>query len=413
MANDGSPGAPAGGGGAQPQMAPSSFDAAMSQMDVPLIHGDAPAPNTPPPQQTSSRTAKPALTNAEALPDTGGVDPNDPAELAARDALKSKGQPEDPADPSKSLQEQAESDAKSLDEWMKAKDDIMLSELFEDKLVEVPWGEGKTKSVPVSEMKNGYMRQLDYTRNQQRVAQVERQAQQHNQNINRFLTDLSNPQTMRATLEDLGYGEIFETAAQGLYQERLEQEKIFYDLQKKGASPEHLKLLRENAMAARASNVATRKLTRERDAALAQRQQEDVQAQQNQEAQQLSNQLAQLRPAAFKRLQMPDDAVHQAAFQEQFLAILQVGGGKGRHLREIVLDAANAAKQYVEDRVGNYQVQAEQERQRAAGQAQPFSPQRLAGPAPREGNGVTPARQKRLGLGDFDSEMARMNGGGR
>jgi hypothetical protein len=54
----------------------------------------------------------------------------------------------------------------------------------------------------------------------------------------------------------------------------------------------------------------------------------------------------------------------------------------------------------------------QEERTRQNGQVQPFSPQRLPGAAPREGNGITAARQRRLGLADFDSEMARMNGGG-
>lgn len=413
MANDGAPaGAGAGGGGGAPaQLPPSSFDQAMLRMnDVPLIHGEPPGASSSVKINDPSRTQQPPGAHAEALPD--------PAELAAREELLRSGDDASAQDAAATVPDQiqakAEADAASVEEWMQWKDSLTLPEPMMDKLISVPWGEkGEVRDVPIAEMKQGYMRMLDHTRKNQAAAATKRQAEAHSQNMNRFLQDLGNPGTLRERLEDIGYGPVLQQAAEAIYAERLQEERYFYDLKKKGASDEALNFMREQLASNRKTKLELRAAKRTEGQYKSQLSARNNSEQQQMEGQQLSNQLAQLRPLAFKRLGLKDDALHNNAFQQQFISILETGGGQGRQLREIVLDAATAAKQMVEEHIANAQNASDQEHQRTSGLGSPMSVQRLPGASPTQGNGVTQARQKRLGLNDFDAEMARLNGGAR
>ena len=417
MANDGA--AP---GGAPAQMPPSAFDSAMSQQNFapqqPLIHGEPPGAGSGikiQPPNTSSQTTKPALAHAEALPDDSGIDPNDPAELSAREALKrSEQEAQSAANAPEEIARRAETDAAAMEEWLAAKDSLTLPETFNDKLVSVPWGDkGEMRDVPISEMKEGYMRTLDHTRKNQAAAEIRRQAEQNNANMDRFLTEIQQPGQMRERLEDLGYGPVLHQVAEQIYAEKLAEERIFYDLKKKGASDEHLKFMRERFANERKLQLENRATTRQREQFRQQAQVRQNETAVQQQQQQLTNQLNQLRPASFKKLGMPDDAIHNNAFQQVFLSILQTGGGQGKQLREVVLEAATAAKQLVEEHISVARDNADQERLRAMGGGAPMSTQRLPGAAPTQGNGVSPLRNKRMGLADFDGEMARMDGGRR
>lgn len=406
MANDGA-GAPA-------QMPPSSFDAAMSQANT-----------APPPAQaavlrgvggglklpSSADKAPAGPPNELAL---GDPDPNDPAELAAREALQRDSQEAPPDNADDSMQHNAEADAAALDEWRKAKDDIRLQESFMDKVISVPWGDkGEMRDVPVAEMKAGYMRTLDHTRKNQAAAEVHRQATQNNANMNAFLTDIQQPAQMRERLEDLGYGPVLHQVAEQIYAEKLAEERHFYDLKKRGASDDTITFMRD-----RLSNETKLKLQARADARRIQQSEQQAQVrrseeQQNEQGRQFTHQLNQLRPLAFKKMGMPDDAIHNNAFQQVLMSILQTGGGHGKQLRDVVLEAAESAKQLVEEHISVAKESADQERLRSMGGAQPLSPQRLAGQAPTQGNGVTPIRSKRMGVNDFDAEMARIDGARR
>lgn len=416
MANDVAPaGAGAGGGGgAQVQLPPSSFDQQMARMnDVPLIHGDAPAETG---LAKTGRIPPPPGAGMEQF----GAEPDaqDPAELAARAELErgtrrpeEKQLPDPNADP---MGQQAKADADALAEWKATNESLTLPDKFMDKLISVPWGDkGETRDVPVAEMQRGYMRQLDYTRSKQEVSQLQRQTQQHNQNMNAFLNDLGQPATMREKLEDIGYGPVLQQVAEAIYAERLTEEKHFYDLKKRGASDDTINFMRERLAGERTLKLEQRASKRREaqfQSQLAQRNNIDQQAEQGK---QLTNQLNQLRPAAFKRLGLPDDAMHNNAFEKQFMAILETGGGKNKQLRDVVLAAADAAKQMVEEHKRQMQDLADEEHSRQAGLNSPMSTQRLPGAAPRAGTGVTRAGDRQLGLNDFDAEMARMNGAGR
>jgi hypothetical protein len=339
--------------------------------------------------------------------------PDDPAEIAAREELKRLGQdPNKPPtagdeDPQKTLESEAATQAE-FDAFRKFKESLSLPDEFHNKMISVPWGEnGETRDVPISEARLGYMRHLDHTRKNQAAAEVRKTAEQHMGNMNKFLGDLSG--NLRETLEDTGYGEQLLAAAEQIYQERLQQERHFYELRKKGASEETIKWLRENMDVQRKQALQLRAKTRREAIMQQQLQQRQVSQQQDADTQRLSNQLAQLRPAAFKHLGMADDPVHQRAFQQQFIAILETGGGQGRQLRDIVLDAANAAKQFVEELHLNTRQLAEEEAKRARQAAAPMAAQRLPGATPRPGTGIQPAKRQ-LGLNDFDAEMARLDG---
>lgn len=394
------------------QLPPSSFDAAMASMNnarpaTPEPAGAGSALKIPTQSEVSSKVEKPLLDHAQPL---GEPDPNDPAELAAKAELeRTQGenndlqpgeQPEVPPDM-----------AQAYHEWKEWNDSLVLPEKLMDKTITVPWGDkGKTRDVPISEMKAGYMRQLDATRKNQASADTMRQAQAMNQNVARLMQDLTQPQSMRTVLEDLGYGPVLRKVAESIYAEELQDEKVFYDLRRKGASDEHLNMLRERLNAERNAKLEKRAWERQRQQWEMEKQQQMQQRQQEQDGSQLKNQLDQLRPLAFKRLGMPDDAVHNNAFIQVFTSILQTGGAAGRELRDVVLDAANGAKQLVEENISAVQAQAEEEARRARTGA-PLSPQRLPGAPPRAGSGVSPAGQRRLSPADFDREMARMDGG--
>lgn len=413
MANDVMPsGAPAGGG--QQQLPPSSFDAHMAKMnEAPLIHGDPPGagsaiktPVKPPTSEFSSRVEQPPGAHAE-------PSETDPAELAAREellrGLQNKPGEEQPGDPQQTFEQQAQAQAE-FDAFQKFKASLSLPDEFHDKMISVPWGEnGETRDVSIAEMRKGYMRTLDHTRKNQAAADMRRQAEGHMRNFNSFLGDLAGGK-MREVLEDNGFGEQLQAAAEQIYEERLAEERHFYDLRKKGASDDTIKWLRERLAAERVQALKLRAQTRREQIMQQQLQQRQTAEQETAQATQLKNQLAQLRPAAFKHLGMTDDPMHQRAFQQQFIAILETGGGGGRPLREIVLDAAMAAKQLVEETKQQTQQLAREETARTREQVMPMSPQRLPGQSPRPSNGVHQAAPKRLGLNDFDAEMERQNG---
>lgn len=409
MANDGAPAGGAAPAAAPTQLPPSSFDSAMSQMNrAPMVVHNEPA-GAGSSLKISTRAQTPPLAHAEPLPDANDPDPNDPAELAARAALL--GEDQLAVDDSVQGQVLDGDQQAAYEEWKRDRADIRLADSFMDKVISVPWGDkGAMRDVPIAEMKAGYMRTLDHTRKNQAAAAATREAQQTNANVNRFLTDLQQPNTMRERLEDLGYGQVLHAVAEQIYQEKLAEERIFYDLKKKGASDQHIAFMRERFANERKQALQLRAMTRQQAQLQAQAQQlQNTRAQEEQGAQ-LSNQLAQLRPLAFKKLGLPEDAMHNNAFSKQFIAILESGGGQGRPLREIVLEAAQSAKELVEEYKATAQEEAEQERLRAMGGVQPLAPRRLAGPPPNQATGVTRASGQRKGLADFDAEMARQNG---
>lgn len=389
-------GAPAGGGlpgdpGSMiTPLPPSKFDEAMAQMD---FLPKEPAPLARVPAEPSNKIAPP--------PDQT-IDPN----VATRDQAQQLER-----DDSVQAQVLNTEEQKQYEDWKARRDSPILHETEMEKLVSVPWREGEQRDVSVQEAVRGYMRQVDYTRGTQETAQIRQQAENTLQNVNRLLTDLGNAATLRTRLEDLGFGEALHAAAEQIYNERLAEERQLYSLRKRGATQEELAGLREVFADRRAANARARRLELQAQNNTNNFQQQQQQAQQQRQAEQLEHQLRQLRPAAFKAVGIPSDSLHEGIFGDQFLAILNSPRARQMQLRDIVIEATHATKQFVEDRIAAHSL-SQQEATRAAAAtapAAPLSPARLAGPAAMPTNGVTQARNKRLGLKDFDAEMERMS----
>lgn len=298
---------------------------------------------------------------------------------------------------------------KQFEAWKARRNSPILDlEADGEKLVSVPWREGEEREVTVNEMKQGYMRHLDYSRKTQDIGQREQRVQQSEQNMNQFLTELQNPQSMRERLEDLGYGETLWQVARSMYGEVLKEERYLHQLKQRGANDEELNFWRQNFDQQR--QQATRMRMQDRQLQQANARAQQAQTRTNEEAAnvQLQNQLAQLRPAAFRSLGMPvGDPQYEEVFLDQFVAharMNQANGGK-QQLRDVVMSAAQATKQFVEDKIAAYRAIPKP----AAPSDAPLPVSRAAG-VPPGSNGVEPARQKRMGLEDFDKEMERLNG---
>jgi hypothetical protein len=387
--------APSGGGmpgDPGKMLPPSDFDAAMRDMDFAMPREPA----------NLARLNDPSLRPSP--PPDQSVDPN-VAERSQRAELE--------RDDSVQAQVLDSNEQKAYEEWKTRRASPTLHEEDMEKLISVPWREGETRDVTVAEAKRGYMRQVDYTRGTQEAAAVKQQADTTLQNVNRFLNDLGSPQGMRQRLESLGHGEVLEKVAEEIYAERLADERKLYALKKRGASDQEVAEMRQVIEERRHLAAWKRRNEMQQVANQNNYQQQQQQAQQQAQQEQLRNQIAQLRPAAFKAVGIPNDALHEGAFGDQFIAILNSPRARQMELRDIVTEAAQATKQFVEDRIYAHRA-AQEESQRAAAAAastnpQPLAPGRLAGPPPMPSNGVSPARPKNLGLKDFDAEMARLS----
>lgn len=378
--NGGMPGDP----GSMIQQPPSKFDDMMAQMDFV--------------QPANLARREPEVSNAVPPPADQTIDPN----------VLERGQQIERDDSVQAQVLNAE-EQQQYQTWKERRQSPTLHEDEMEKLVAVPWREGETREVTVQEATRGYMRQVDYTRGTQETAQIRQQAEMTLQNVNRLLDAFTRPDTLRQRLEDLGHGDVLEKVAEAIYEERLVEEKQLYRLRKRGATDEELAGIRQVFAERRAANARARRLEIQAQNNTNNYQQQQQQFQQQQQQEQFKNQLAQLRPAAFKAVGIPQDSMHEDVFGQQLIAVLNSPRARGMQLRDMVIEATHATKQFVEDRIAAHvAAQAEAMRSQAAAPA-PLSPSRQAGPPPTQHNGVTQARLKQGGLRDFDAEMARMD----
>lgn len=308
----------------------------------------------------------------------------------------------------------AEQAAEEFGKWMR---EPTLAEPLLDKLIEVSIS-GQKGFVPVREMREGYMRQVDHTQGKQWVAAQKREMQTRDANVRNFFEGIRDPGKFVQEFEDRGYEDVLEKAAEMIAERRIQehefvlaaQQRVYSRARAKGveASPEAVFRARQMAEQTIADNRRlqreNRELLKKHEQLSAQRQEQTTQEDQDRRKVSISNQLNQLRPRAFKALGLNDGGVEQSTFLERLNGIISVINWDGQITPDLVRRAAQETQQVIADRARARERLPAQPEQRPASRA--LGPNRVPGPGgPRtgDGNGRAPAKR----MSDFWGEIEK------
>lgn len=298
----------------------------------------------------------------------------------------------------------AVAEAEAFEKYKAAAASPELPEDFMDKLVPVPWGpNGETRDVPVAEMRQGYMRQSDYTRSKQEIQAYAQRVQGAEQNVRNLLTDFQDPEKFYSHMLEMGLSKQMEAVAQKVYGEWFYERQILQSLPEGPRREDTKRLFQER----RDAKDAARANARRAQQLEAQQSQSVNQQQQSENAQRVQNQINQLRPIAFKSLQIPDAPYHRHVFEQQLVGVVKSSGQpfSGTLTREQIMAAAQATREVLEDDAKLARAQAN------PGQQQPMGPNRLPAGAPAPGSPQRYQNGGRKRTTDFASDMAKRNGG--
>lgn len=277
------------------------------------------------------------------------------------------------------------SDAELIEKAKKWDSSPELPMEFLDKMIEVtgknPDGSKFSKSVPVKEMKDGYMRQYDYQRQYQQMQVRHQDLDARESRIQQHFEKVNTPEAFLETYEDMGYGEVFEQAAI-IHAKRIQQERRLVEaagiaaMQELGIDdPNHHDVQRAMASAeqrlksARKLEIEHRRLQAEKNGLAQTRQVEDNSRQQQQRVEQLKSQLAQLTPVAMKAHGVVDSGPNREDFLRHLKYVVD-NSEDGQVDMNSCMKAAQSLSEELEMRG---------QKSKTGSRAQPLPPQRLSG----------------------------------
>jgi hypothetical protein len=269
----------------------------------------------------------------------------------------------------------------------------MFPEELEGKLHELK-ANGQVRYVDTKELKQGYIRGVDYRRFHTEAQQVSQRAEQREQAMQQHFEAIRDPEQMLEIFERQGYGETLEKVAYKLA-ERIRDDRAVVNAAMRAAmerlgtnDPNH----RDVAAVAERTLAALKRTreveNRERRLAFEQSQLENTkkQAQSTQNQKEYhalyENQLNQLRPNAFKAYGIKDTVANRQALARHLGNVISSKGFTGNITRDLVMEAASDLNEeradtlQREQSLGGAMSPQQWQAQRAQGQALP--PNRLA-----------------------------------
>jgi len=364
-----------------------------------------------------------------------------PADPGSEPELDAQGLPQDPAN-DQGAEEQQEaapgtlSDAEIIAkfrEWEQS--DLAPEEIFADKLHPVKV-RGQERYVDYNELRQGYMRQADYTQRGQELKQKETQVEGYRKSIEEHFSSVKDPEQFLEIYERNGYSDVLEKVAERIQSRNAEHrslviaagraaaERLGFSVQdiKAGHADNHRDVIAamqstdQRLRQTRAIEIENRKLAYEKQKFEAERQAATHQQEVQKHQQTYDRQLNQLRPGAFKANGIQDNQGNRIAFLRHLGDVINLEGLSPEGItRAQVMAAARSMREELEDRMqqerGNpgqgfmspqeYRAKQQAEARRAAlgpnrvatGAGKPLQAQRATGRSVSDF-----ARQKRAGL---------------
>lgn len=234
--------------------------------------------------------------------------------------------------------ETALSDLDALRRFREWEQNDMFPDELEGKLHELK-ANGVTRYVDTKELKQGYIRGIDYHRMGVEVKQVQQQHQQYQQRMQQHFEQIRDPGQMLEIYERNGYGETLYGLAQLIAERDREDRGIVRAagidiMQRKGITdPNHREVVdamrraEERVKAMRKADIDGRRVAFERQ----QLEQERAQAQSAQKTKEhyatYENQLNQLRPLVFRAFGLPDNKANRAGLIKHLTAVVNSQDG--------------------------------------------------------------------------------------
>lgn len=313
-------------------------------------------------------------------------------------------------------------------EWEQS--DLAPEEIFADKLHPVKV-RGQERYVDYNELRQGYMRQADYTQRGVELKAKEAQVQQQLKSMQEHFAQAKDPDQFLEIYERNGYGDVLEKVAERVGQRRAEHrglviaagrstaERLGFTHEQiaRGEADNHRDVVAAMQAAdarlkqARQVEIENRKLQFERQR-FEQERQAATHSQEVQKHQQTYQaQLNQLRPGAFKANGIPDNQGSRIAFLRHLGEVVKMEGlGEGGITRAQTMAAARALREELDDQQlaerGGVFVSAAEARAREQAKARQaaLGPNRVA-----TGAGKPLQAQQRVGKSASDFEAARRN----
>jgi hypothetical protein len=226
--------------------------------------------------------------------------------------------------------------------------DEMLGKLHELK------ANGITRYVDTNELKQGYIRGVDYRRFHAEAQQVQGRAQQYETSMRQHFEQIRDPAQMLEIYERNGYGDTLYGMAQLIAERDREDRGMIRAagidvMQRRGINdPNHrevvdaMKRAEERVKAMRKSDIDGRRNTFDRQQLDARAQQERSQTQTQQHYANYEKQLNQLRPLAFKAFGLEDSAAHRSRLLVHLKGVIDSNGGITNEglTRDLIMTAA-------------------------------------------------------------------------
>lgn len=278
--------------------------------------------------------------------------------------------------------------------WLETGD---MPEQFDKAMVE--WTDKNTgglRRASIGELKEGNLRQSEFSNRMGQVRQYEQQLQFREQANNQFWNTIKEPEKMLEELENRGYDEVFEKAAITFAQRRSRMKQVaeaagYALMQQYGYQANHpdvVNAVRQTMQAQQQSRrieIENRKLQQHNQMLAQMRQHQDTQAQQQVRMQQLGNSLAQLIPASFKSAGVRANPANTEAFYRHLNAyVSSLPNWDGNVRRQHCVEAAKMVREELEDLAAARAPKQQAQQSRAmppsrlgsSGSAQPTSPDR-------------------------------------
>lgn len=227
----------------------------------------------------------------------------------------------------------------------------MFPEELEGKLHELK-ANGVTRYVDTKELKQGYIRGVDYRRFHAEAQAVQQQHQRHQQSMQEHFEQVRDPGQMLEIYERNGYGDTLYQVAQ-LIAERDREDRGMVRaagidiMQRKGITdPNHREVVdamrraEERVKALRKADIDARRNAFDRQQIDAERQQQQSQAKTKEHYAVYENQLNQLRPLVFRAYGLPDSKANRAGLLKHLNAVVNQQGVPQEGLtRELLMEA--------------------------------------------------------------------------
>ena len=284
-------------------------------------------------------------------------DPNQVREAPAAQPTDAEGEPQPGEQPEGGELEQeaaspdALSDLDALQRFREWEQGDMFPEELEGKLHELK-ANGVTRYVDTKELKQGYIRGVDYRRFHAEAQQVQQTHQRYQQSMQQHFEQIRDPEQMLEIYERNGFGDtLYQVACRIAERDRqdrgLVQAAGYAVMRAKGIQdPNHrevveaMKRAEEDVKSMRQTKIEARKVAFDRQQIDAERAKAQSQQQTQQHYAAYENQLNQLRPLVFRAYGLPDSKSNRASLLKHLGAVVNQQGLPAEGLtRELLMEA--------------------------------------------------------------------------